>query len=184
MNVKPKVLRKQTLQEVTCVYCSFCNFYQFPEYSLNDFTMDFKEYWNKLPSTLRLTPERRNYMINNLIGNQGFSQDVLKMMLRYYGQNFVEMGNVPQNRFAEFVLNINNGFIAIQVIKPFRFQHCLSVKNGYLMDSIKGKICLWKGELPQYPKFEFISALDCDQATDDQLKKNVENATQVFIDLT
>jgi len=173
MNTKPKVIKKQTLQQVICVYCAYCNFYQITNISYDKFILEFKEYWNNLPSTLRLSEKQRNYRINALIGEAGLTVDVLKMMLRFNNQNFVEMWNAPQNRFAEFVLNITNGFIAIKVKKPFTFQHEVCVKNGYLIDSIGGKVFLWKGKFDYYQKWEFVSAIDCDQATEYQQQVTV-----------
>lgn len=148
---------------------------------MNDFKNDFSDYWNNLPSTKRMSAEKRNAMQNELVGPQGFSTDVLKMMLTYYDQIYVEMHQHPKNKFMQFVRNINNGFISIRVKKPFEFAHCVTVKNGYLLDSIGGKICLWKGEF-QYSSWEFISALDCDQATDHQLEKKESKICVEIID--
>lgn len=171
---KPTLMQNQRHTEVTCVFCSYCNFYQLEHFTERNFQQSFKDYWNDLPSTLRLTPERRNQQINALIGNQGYSTDVLKMVLRYRGQQFVEMHNIPQVDFASFVSNLDNGFISILAkYRGLTFRHCICVKNGYLMDSIGSQIYLWRGVIKNYASYEFISAIDCDQATEAQIAKNI-----------
>jgi len=166
--------------EVTCVYNSYCNFYQISELSETQWRQVFVEYWNGLPSTKRLTQNQRNERLNMLIGPSGYVVDVLKMFLRYRGQIFQERHNTPDNNFNSFVLAIDNGFLNIKVTKPYVFNHCVAIKNGYLVDSIGSKVYPWKGVIKGYGKYSLTSAIDTDLATDYQLAQ--ENIT--VIDLT
>jgi len=157
------------MYEVTCVYNSFCNHYQIAELTETQWRQAFVEYWNSLVSTIRLNEKQRNDRLNGLIGPSGYSIDVLKMWLRYRGQMFQEMHNVPQVNFNSFALNIDNGFIVVEVHKPFKFMHCVALRNGYIMDSIGGQVYPWKGIIKGYGKYEITSAIDTDLATQQQL---------------
>jgi len=183
MLTKPKCIKSQNILDVTCVYNSFCNYYQISTLTETQWRQAFVEYWNGLPSTIRLTQEQRNQRLNALIGPSGYSIDVLKMWLRYRGQNFQEMHNIPSVNFNTFLLNLENGFVIIEVLKPFKFQHCVCVKNSYLVDSIGRKVYRWKGIISGYAKCQIVSAIDTDAATDYQLARAGDNAN-VVIDLT
>lgn len=177
---KPRCIKSQKIHEVTCVYNSYCNFYETAEVSQSMWTDQFKEYWQSLPSTIALTQAQKVNRLKAMIGPGGYTPDVLKMQLRRINQHFLEKHNVPMNDFPSFVKNIDNGFISITVVKPFRFAHMVCVKDGYLIDSIGSQVYPWRGDIKGYKEWSFSSAIDCDQETIHQAELN---PGQVIIDL-
>lgn len=165
---KPHCLKSQKIYEVTCVFNSWCNFYELPKLTEKAWAADFKKYWKSLPSTKALSKEQRHSRLRNMIGNQGYTTDVLKMQLRNHGQTFLEKHNIPSANFPDFVKNIDNGFISISVKKPFAFQHCMCVKDGFLIDSIGCHVYPWRGKISFYNEYSFVSAIDLDQLTEHQ----------------
>lgn len=168
MNSKPKCIKKQTIYEVSCVYNSYINHYQIPDMSETQWRQAFVEYWNGLPSTKRLKEEQRKQRLTDLVGANGYVIDVLKLMLHYRAQPFVEKHQSPHIKFYAFVKAIENGFISVRVKKPFEFNHCVAVKNGYLIDSIGAQVYPWEGVIKGYKNWEFISAIDTDMIPEPQ----------------
>jgi len=184
---KPICIKGQSVTQVICVYASYTNFYQLSNYPQEEFEVDFRDYYNNLPSTLRRNESQRAQMIKNLINNMGYSWDVLKLMLHRCGQNFQEVANIPSLKFAAFLKAIYNGFIQIKCERnQLKFFHCLTVKNGFLIDSIGAEVYPWDGSnLKYYDAYEYVTAIDCDCYSDHHLQKEVEKGRNVtVIDLT
>jgi len=183
---KPDCLVKQTTTQVICVYASYTNYYELPNYPRREFEVDFRDYYNNLPSTLRRSESQRQQMIKNLINHLGYSWDVLKLMLHRIEQNFQELNNIPSVKFLQFKNNIFNGFLQIKCQRDgIQFYHCLCIKNGYLIDSIGGEVYIWNGHLKYYDQYEFVAAIDCDCYSDAQLQKEANKGANVtVIDLT
>lgn len=164
---KPICLVSQSVTQVICVYASYTNFYQLVNYPQREFEVDFRDYYNNLPSTLRRSELQRAQMIKNLINNLGYSWDVLKLMLHRCKQSFQELSNIPSHKFAAFLKAINNGFIQIKCEKSgLPFFHCLTVKNGFLIDSIGAEVYPWNGNLKYYDSYEYVTAIDCDYSSE------------------
>jgi len=183
---RPHCLVSQSVTQVICVYASYTNFYEIQGYSKEEFEVDFREYYNYLPSTLRRSESQRQQMIKNLINHLGYSWDVLKLMLHRCKQNFQELSNIPSVKFAQFLKAIFNGFIQIKCERNrLKFFHCLTIKNGYLIDSIGGEVYPWNGYLKYYDAYDYVTAIDCDCFSDAQLQKEADKGVNVtVIDLT
>jgi len=183
---KPDCLVKQSSTQVICVYASYVNFYQLTNYPRKEFELDFRDYYNNLPSTLRRSEVQRQQMIKNLINHLGYSWDVLKLMLHRLEQNFQELNNIPSVKFAQFLKAIYNGFIQIKCQRDgLQFFHCLTIKNGYLIDSIGEEVYIWNGNLKYYDQYDFVAAIDCDCFSEAQLLREAgKGANVTVIDLT
>jgi len=183
---KPLCLVSQSVTQVICVYASYTNFFQISNYPQREFEVDFRDYYNNLPSTQRRSESQRQQMIKNLIDGMGYSWDVLKLMLHRCEQHFQELSNIPSVKFAQFLKAIYNGFIQIKCERNrVKFFHCLTIKNGYLIDSIGGEVYLWDGNIKYYDSYEFVSAIDCDAYSDYHLQKEADKGVNVtVIDLT
>lgn len=173
---KPKVIVKQTLREVICVYAAWCNQNQVLE-TLQKFTEDWWLIFHQLPRTLTIleakgeTSQAFEGYKESFYGPAGFSFDVLKQKLNAENVSW-------WNCSVEKAAYIEQGYIG--VFLNDQFFHCIAIRDGYAIDSIGARCYAWKGKVQHYRKFTIEMAITLTPPTD-----LVNNSIQsITIDLT
>lgn len=149
-------MKRQRIDEVTCVYCAYCNFYGL-QIRESEFREDFIAYWRQLPSVVGRNPRVVAQRLSGLIGAAGYTSDVLKLQLKRLGKTFRELYEMDAN-FNPSLCALRNAFVVIRV--DASYHHMVCIKDGYVMDSLHGQPYLWHCVAEGYRHYAFVSFIE------------------------
>ena len=123
----------------------------------SEFREDFIQYWCQLPSVVGRNPRVVAQRQNGLIGEAGYTSDVLKLQLKRMDRPFRELYTIDAN-FNSSLRALRNAFVVIRV--DASYHHMVCIKNGYVMDSLCGQPYVWHGLIEGYRDYEFVSFIE------------------------
>lgn len=129
----PTVVTKQSCSETVCTIASINNFLQEEVADLQTLKAHAEKYMNK-------------GILQSLFGSAGVSPDVaFSFLQREKGYSY---NPVKPDQYS----TVANGWISANVgkSKTSAFPHSIAIKNGYVVDSIGGRVYPWKGVIEGY----------------------------------